>query len=214
MRTYLWTLAAMAVFLGVNAVGLAQGMNTSSTLLPPPGVYVAPNDYHMYSAMGIVLDDPAHRPFTQDVIRESMGTDEIEHFGSNFTATEIGLGLGPIVLNGPVSVRTTNRMLSDTGSFQTEILSMSLTGNTPFGPVMIRESPTRASGGRTDITDIGGGMYHIDSFFDVFTELSIDGGQTWVPSDTSTHMYLVPEPATLLLLALGGVAVMRRRRVG
>ena len=77
---------------------------------------------------------------------------------------------------------------------------------------MIREDPTRASLGSTDITDIGGGLYHIDSFFDVFTELSVDGGSSWSACDYSTRMYLVPEPVTLVLLALGGLAAIRRRR--
>jgi hypothetical protein len=94
------------------------------------------------------------------------------------------------------------------------MLSMSLTG----GGVMIRESPTRASTGKTSITDIGGGMYHIDSFFDVFTELSIDGGATWIPKSglRGTPVYLggVPEPSTIALAMLsliGAVGIGRRR---
>jgi hypothetical protein len=53
---------------------------------------------------------------------------------------------------------------------------------------MIRESPTLPSLGQTSITDLGGGLYQIDSFFDVFTELSIDGGNTWLPADSSVHV--------------------------
>ena len=64
---------------------------------------------------------------------------------------------------------------SITGTFQTEMLGMNLIGT---GGVMIRESPSRPSLGQTKITDIGVGLYHIDSFFDVFTELSLDGGAT------------------------------------
>jgi hypothetical protein len=71
----------------------------------------------------------------------------------------------------------------------------------------------RPSTGLTDITDLGGGLYHIDSFFDVFTELSIDGGSSWIPSDYSTRMTLVtPEPTTLALLGLGVVALLLRKR--
>ena len=89
---------------------------------------------------------------------------------------------------------------------------MSLSGNAPMGPILIREDPYRASTGQTDITDLGGGLYHIDSFFDVFTELSVDGGMTWIASDSSTRMYLVPEPVTLTLLGIGGSIVLIRRR--
>ena len=64
------------------------------------------------------------------------------------------------------------------------MLSMNLTG--PPG-VMIRESPTRQSTGKTSIIDIPGPMWHIDSFFDVFTELSVDGGLTWMPNTARNH---------------------------
>jgi hypothetical protein len=63
---------------------------------------------------------------------------------------------------------------------------------------MIRESPTLASTGKTTERPGAGGFY-IDSFFDIFTELSLDGGQTWMPSDSGAgHVQmdiLNPTPA-------------------
>jgi hypothetical protein len=55
-----------------------------------------------------------------------------------------------------------------TGTFATEIVSMSLQGTVAGIPIMIRECPHRASTGRHTITELGGGgQYEIDSFFDV-----------------------------------------------
>ena len=213
MKTCLSTIVIATVLLAMNAgVFGALGVDTPSPELPPPGVYISPLEYHEYSAMGIVLDDPAHYPHTQGVLRERVGDDELETFDSEFTAVEIGQGFGPMSLTGPVVVRTFDRALSTAGTFDTEIVSMSLSGSSPLGPIMIRQDPSRASLGVTDIFDLGGGLYHIDSFFDVFTELSVDGGASWVGCDYSTHMYLVPEPATVGLLMLGGLALLRKRR--
>ena len=211
MRTYQLAIMTIAVLLAMNMVGWAQGVDTPSADLPPDGVYVSPQEYHEYSAAGIILDDPAHYPFTQGAIRERIGDDELETFDSEFTATEIGLGLGPITLTGPVQVLTIGRALSTTGTFDTEMISMSLSANTPLGLLEVREDPGRLTLGITEITDLGGGLYHIDSFFDVFTEMRVGGGP-WMPSDYSTHMFLIPEPATLSLLALGGLALLRRKK--
>ncbi len=219
MRSTLNILTIAAVLLGITAVGQAQ-LITSSTDLPPDGVYVSPADFHTYSAMGIILDDPSHTPFVGGAIRERVGDDELETFDSEFSAIEIGGGptsvpggLGPITLTGPVTVLTSNRYLSTTGTFDTEIVAMSLSGNVPgVGLIAIRQDQARQTLGQTSITDLGGGLYQIDSFFDVFTELSVDGGGSWIPSDTSTHMFLVPEPTTLTLLAVVSLALIRRRR--
>jgi len=211
-KTYLFATVTITTLLAVGATGWAAPIITDSSDLPPEGVYVSPDEFHAYAAAGIVLDDPSHIPILDRVDREPDGDDEIEGFDSIFTAIEIGQGLGPIALSGPVRVRTSDKAVRDTGTFDTEMISMQLTGIHPFvGPILVREDENRASTGQTTIEDIGGGQFRIDSFFDVFTELSIDSGQTWIPSDSSTRMTLLPEPGTMSLLVLGGLALLRRR---
>ena len=57
--------------------------------------------------------------------------------------------------------------LSTTGTFATEIVSMSLSGDCPtYGHVEIHGLPSPGIAEMTE--DISGGLYHIDSFFDVF----------------------------------------------
>ncbi len=107
--------------------------------------------------------------------------------------------------------------LKQGGSWDTEIVSMDLSGQIPGGPTIdIRESPTIPSPGHLAITDLGCGLYEVDSFFDVFTELSVDGGP-FVPADSPVRVSIdlvpgIPEPATMSLLALGGVALIRRKK--
>jgi hypothetical protein len=89
---------------------------------------------------------------------------------------------------------------------------------------MLRESPTLASTGEHSLSispPMGGmpGMLKIDSFFDVFTELSLDGGFTWHQASGPFRMTITnitPEPGTvtlaLIVMAAAALAERRRRR--
>jgi hypothetical protein len=79
--------------------------------------------------------------------------------------------------------------------FNTEMLQLDISGGNLPGGVMLRESPSRASTGQAQDQSLGGGQFHIDSFFDVFTELSLDGGVSWHPSTSPTRLLLgTPAP--------------------
>lgn len=80
-----------------------------------------------------------------------------------------------------------NHFTGDVDYYDNEMLTLDVSG-LPFG-MKIRESPTLASVGVTTIRPVPGG-YMISSFFDVFTELSPDGGTTWIPSLDSLGMPL------------------------
>jgi hypothetical protein len=108
---------------------------------------------------------------------------------SSFTATmdySFSLNGGaPTIGQSPANatIRVTfNHLLAPTRFFDTEMLQLDIAG-LPFA-AMVRESPVLASSGQTMIQDQGGGMFKIDSFFDVFFELSIDGGATWIPESS------------------------------
>jgi hypothetical protein len=157
----------------------------------PDGVYRTPDQIHATfhgPGLAIVLTNIEHRPFAP-VIRDNNGVDEFEQFNSQLVG-QISMNGGPfepIQGTGPVQTEVFGKVGNVTGTFQTEMLSMNLN----VGLVMIRESPTLASQGQTSITDLGGGRYQIDSFFDVFTELSMDGGNTWIPADGPVHVQAV-----------------------
>jgi hypothetical protein len=92
----------------------------------------------------------------------------------------------------------------ETGTFQNEMESIDLTIDVPnMGTVLIREDPDKASLGETTVTDIGGGNFQVNSFFDIFAEVSIDGGNTWYesvdangnPASMRVELAQVPNPA-------------------
>jgi hypothetical protein len=218
-RSNRFIVLAALVAAWVPLAAQAAGLVTSDPSLPPVGgKYLTPDAVHAtYSGPGllVVLQKPEHVPFAGHT-SATPGGDEIEDFPSTLTGTGTVNGSPPIPINlaGPVQTIVFGKIGNVTGTFETEMLSMDLTGSTPMGDeIMIRESPTLLSLGVTKITDIGGGLYRIESFFDVFTELSVDGGSTWIPSSGSTHVDLVPEPGAwgLAFLAATVLPVLGRR---
>lgn len=153
----------------------------------------------------IVMSDARHRCF-QNVIREAVGSDEHATFDSVLDAVvDFGLGPVPVTLTGPVTTVVYGKVGNTTGTFDTEIAYMSLSGDVGRFRIQLRESPTMFSQGSTAITDLGGGLYEIDSFFDVFTELSVDDGQTWFGHHQTAHMDLVPAEAAPVQSSTWGV---------
>ncbi len=92
MKKYLFTILAIAILLTINTVSRAE-LVTGSALLPPNGAYVAPDLYFEYSAVNITLDNPVLDQFT-NIVRQTVGNDEIETFDAVFTVTEIETVLG------------------------------------------------------------------------------------------------------------------------
>lgn len=114
------------------------------------------------------------------------------------TYTEISPNPQTVSLSG--SLQGLETPLSG-GGFDIEILSLTLTGT----GILIRESPTLPS-----ITHLPPGQ-HIPSFFDVFFEISLDGGNNWATG--SLRLSQVPDDASLgvlLSMAIGTLVVARR----
>jgi hypothetical protein len=99
----------------------------------------------------------------------------------------------------------------DPDFFNTEVVTLNLSGSTLIGNFMLRESPTKASLGQHSIQPDPRG-YRVSSFFDVFTELSTDAGVTWVAADRSLRVQAsapAAAPGTLFITKLvpGGVSL-------
>jgi hypothetical protein len=159
-------------------------------------------DLHAFFPNGIDFSDPKHKCFVNVSTSVDPNTGgQIEQFDSTVEGTYDD-GSGPVTatLTGPVKILTQNGGgANKTGTFQTEILSMSLSGDVGGVSIEIRESPSLPSPGQVRVLDIGGGIYQIDSFFDVFTELSVDGGAFQPQTNEAARMEL-PEPSRWLML--------------
>ncbi|MDD5065048.1 MAG: PEP-CTERM sorting domain-containing protein [Phycisphaerae bacterium] len=218
VRVFIFVICLVAAGFTSSAVAMPVPVDgfTSPDLPPvhpnPNVAYRSEEGVIYYPFVGISLSDITHGSFT-NISRSYIGGDEIEYFDSVVTAAVdiSGIGNFPAVLAGPVTAQVYSKTSGQTGTFQTEIISMTMSGNVGGVNVMVRESPTLSSSGQTSIEMSSSGWY-IGSFFDVYTELSIDGGQTWVPSEESCRMVLVPEPATICLLVFGGLGILARKR--
>jgi len=221
--TNVWFLVLAGMIVLAGTCPVAFGVITSNPDLPSDtGVYVSQQQggpKYEGADLQIVLMDAVFDPLAETAVRTQVGADELETFDSILAAdfsiysggSYYGGGLGELA--GPATMITSDKWDVTTGTFDAEIVSMSLSGQIDGITLEIRESPTLASNGQTLITDLGGGLYDIESFFDVFTELSVDGGGTWIPSTGSMRMDLViPEPATIAILGLGAFLMSRKRR--
>lgn len=149
------------------------------------------------------------------------GLDEFPS-GALLTLDVPGAGVTHVTFNGPTTVRRSDPHDTDgDGRFEieTELLSLSLTGMGPGGPLLLRESPSRASLGRI-VQQASGVDFPADSFFDVFTELSMDGGQNWLPLEQPVRMqavintippvlayYRPPQPTAVPVIGPGGQVI-------
>jgi hypothetical protein len=96
----------------------------------------------------------------------------------------ISFGGAPLPFSAPLSgnIRTEfASMGAGIRFFDTEMLTLDLLGAPLPGFVLLRESPTLSSLGMTTLR-ASSGAWWTSSFFDVFFEISTDGGLTWLPS--------------------------------
>lgn len=183
-----------------------------------------PNGANVYD-----LTQPQHSMFANcDPPPPTNGSSTTHSMGSQIKG-KLSVNGGPqmdIQAPAQMTVRVTKQSGADpqTGQYNTEMLQLDIQGgNLPAG-VMIRESPTLQSTGQTTIAHNGTG-YHIDSFFDIFTELSVDGGQTWNPSSSGPGHVVLTSSATggiptlnqwgmiiFTIMILGTAVVFIRRR--
>lgn len=95
------------------------------------------------------------------------------------------------------------------GTFQDDFASFDFSGDLPqIGSFEIQEVGSD-NNGSTIFSGPNDGLYNITSFFDVFTDISLDGGNSFInPTNTPANgtefdLVTTPEPGTFLLLLPG-----------
>jgi hypothetical protein len=185
-----------------------------------PGRIEFPNLTFSFPSMGVPLPAPGETiegGALVDMVLTSTEHDNIADYGRAVVARVsaapppadlTALGSGSSVPNGMWSIELSGL------EFRGEIMG-------PGGPLMatLRESPTLASLGQHMLTDLPDGGLHIDSFFDIFWELSLDG-DPFTPAEGPVRLgitTIVPEPASAILLGMASMTITfcgRRRRRG
>lgn len=158
---------------------------TSAPLpLPPPG-----------SPSGIPADFPATSFF--DVFVE-ISLDGGAHFAPM---------TGTAQMNETANLPTIS---SPTETFDTMMTGLDITGSTGGHSVELNLDPSHTDPGNTTVTAMGGGQFQIQSFFDIFTELSLDHG-AFVPQSGGPSLLVLnsaPDAGSTLLLLLSAVALI------
>ncbi|MDW8309910.1 MAG: HYR domain-containing protein, partial [Verrucomicrobiales bacterium] len=186
----------------VELVSAAAEQAVSSPDLPPiPGQYVSPREFHQRYANGIIIRNIRHWRFTQNQAPPPPGQEQVHRFNSVLDM-EVSRGDGAPFdrVSVPASVEVRVRSTQEAGNtryFETEMLALNLVGST----MRVRESPTRASSGRTSVRQVPEGGFRISSFFDIFTEISLDGGNTWVAALAPGRVVLEVPPVSPLEIA-------------
>jgi len=223
------SIMVFSVLVGFVLLPLARADVMPNLTLPPMdgngfalGSYTSPEQYHALYDSVFRFNTAIHYNWASSFAPPAYGFTDTHSFNSDvhliggaYSPNGGGtwIPVGDIYAPALTTVRITGVGPLD---YSTEMLGLNITASTPLGTVLIRESPTLASTGHTTLTAVSGG-YTVDSFFDVFTEISLDGGNSWIPDSLGpVHvLYECPEPGTtsigLLGLGLAGLLRMHRR---
>jgi hypothetical protein len=181
-----WSPATSAPVRLVLTTPAAEVVEPTPNLPPLAGEYIgSPAQWFAFYANGIIITNASLDQFTQTQSPPAPGTSQTESFGaqmSGLISVNGGASFTPFSAPASVSEQVNSRADLDTGNtrfFDTEILTLNLSGGTLPGGIMVRGSQSKTSLGRTSVRTNAPNDYRISSFFDLFTEISLDGGNTW-----------------------------------
>ena len=214
--------AAVLAALLLCATPTAMAAQFPTDLLPPPGgVYTGVNS--LVWATGAQLRNVVMSGFTGNVAPPGLGGSVTRGFSSGMAmdvSTDGGYSWTPTTasVSGGALATTHDHDAGGVSYYKEEMMWFS---TSYFRGIWLRESPSIPSPGQTTIEHEQDGSYEISSFFDIFVEISLDGGQFWSQPVNNTPLRVtidpLPEPSSLMsllagIVGVGGLAGLRRIR--
>lgn len=184
-------------------IGMTYASSVGSDCFPTAGVCIVPQTITLTSLLSTSFESSGQRILTA-----------VSYSGLLTTLTNNPLGT--LSLTGTLEQMVLRRSSStELGDWNTELLALNLSGLVGGNPLDVILDTAHPSTGKTSIASIGTRdepAYLIDSFFDVFVDVTL---QTTTPLHTTrgpVRVTAVPEPGSLALATGALVAVAWRRR--
>lgn len=177
------------------------GVLVRNVALPVAGAAYHGGDPHLFLGGAVSLFCGSHGTFSgsQDPPAQAGQT-----VVTRYTATFQGeLTLAPPAVSSPAThtldIQVTmaeNITLRETSNevrtFDTELVTFELQGAGAIADVMVRESPDVVSAGVTTITAVSDGQSRVETHYDVWLDISLDGGRSWNRAESPVRMTLEP----------------------
>ncbi len=204
IRRRLWAFLVpcwVGVALGQVVSAPPAGVVSSNDALPPrEGAYHG-GGVHVFLDGQIAATCSSHGGFSRSVPAPARP-------GSTVVADYSATFVGELTLVPPAAPRRTVHPLraqarmterirlaeaqGATRVFDTEMVTLDIRGRGLPDGVLLRESPAARSTGRTTVTTLARDRYQIDSFYDIWLEVSLDGGRTWHRAQDRVRLSLGP----------------------
>lgn len=196
----LFVLAALACS-GTGGDPTGPGIQVGQESLPVAGAAYHGAAPHRFFDGDAELTCGSHGNFTNAVAPPAVqgGTVTSDYFATFEGELVLSPPLVRAAITHPLTVQahmveriTLAETQDATRRFDTELLTFELGGSAMPDGVLVRESPSVASMGRTTITNLSDDRYRVDAFYDVWLEISMDAGGTWHRAEGAVRMTLGP----------------------
>jgi hypothetical protein len=207
-----------ALAIGIAGVAHAQ-YNSDNPMFPGPGVSFEITSTDTIDFNGLLMTNATFFGFDNSLAYSAIqsGTTTL----NEDVTFDANLGGVATVFTGTETLTITpeSGTSGGLGTYDTAITAMHVTSG---NDVLALGNGSTTGQAIVSLNNGGGGTYHVSSFFDVFTELSLNGGSTYTQgvggnANGSSHFNdaipaATPEPITIGLGIVGLGAALRLRR--